>query len=104
MSLAKIAKRTGISTDYASRLARDYKILVRGQKDYRVHQHPVLTRDWLNDQRGMRGAGFQGRFTGWPCRCSSRSLRVVRSSSSRCVPTCSAHSASMVAATASMRS
>ncbi len=50
LSLAKIAKRTGISEGYASQLARDYGIPGRGQKDYNVSQHPVLTRDWLTDQ------------------------------------------------------
>jgi Bacterial regulatory helix-turn-helix protein, lysR family len=50
LSLAKIARRTGMSAGCTSRLARDYEIPVRGQKDYDVHQHPVLTRDWLHDQ------------------------------------------------------
>jgi transcriptional regulator with XRE-family HTH domain len=50
LSLAQIAKRTGISEGYASQFARDYGIPVRGQKDYDASQHPVLTRDWLTDR------------------------------------------------------
>ena len=45
LSLAEIAKRTGISAGYASQLARDYGVPVRGLKDYSVSEHPVLTRD-----------------------------------------------------------
>jgi hypothetical protein len=49
-------------------------------------------------------AGFRGRrLTGWPSRCVSRSLRVARSLTGRGAPACSAHSALIVAATASMR-
>src|SRR6516162_5099532 len=67
----------------------------------------------LGDVRGLSPSsrlryecgGLQNRcLSHWPCRCISRSLRVARSSSSRRAPTCSAHSASIVAATASMRS
>jgi hypothetical protein len=59
LSLAKIAKRTGISAGYASQLARDYGIPVRGQKDHSVSQHPVLTRDWLTGQYVTRGRSLR---------------------------------------------
>lgn len=55
LSLAEIAKRTGISAGYASQLARDYGVPVRGLKDYSVSEHPVLTRDWLTDRYVTRG-------------------------------------------------
>jgi hypothetical protein len=60
LSLAKIAKRAGISAGYASQLARDYGVPVRGLKDYSVSQHPVLTRDWLTDQYVTRRRSLRG--------------------------------------------
>jgi len=58
-SLAEIAKQAGLSRGYAAQLARDYKIPVRGQKDYTVHQHPVVTRDWLHHQYVTRDRSLQ---------------------------------------------
>lgn len=60
LSFAQIAKRTGISAGYASQLARDYDIPVRGQKNYSVSQHPVLTRDWLTDRYVTRRLSLRG--------------------------------------------
>jgi molybdenum-dependent DNA-binding transcriptional regulator ModE len=59
LSLAEIAKRAGLSSGYAAQLARDYRIPVRGQKDYTVRQHPVLTRDWLHHQYLTCGRSLQ---------------------------------------------
>lgn len=59
MSLAQIGKRAGLSANRTARLARDYGIPIRGQKDYTLHQHPVLTRDWLRDQYVTHGRSLQ---------------------------------------------
>ncbi|HUY44999.1 MAG TPA: TniQ family protein [Streptosporangiaceae bacterium] len=59
LSLAEIARRTGISAGYASQLARDYGVPVRGLRDYSVSQHPVLTRDSLTDRYVTRGLSLR---------------------------------------------
>lgn len=53
-----------MSTGYTSRLARDYEIPVRGQKDHNVSQHPVLARDWLSD-RALGQHAMQPTAPGW---------------------------------------
>jgi len=58
-SLAQIGKRAGLSANSTASLARDYGIPIRGQKDYTLHQHPVLTRDWLWHQHVTRGRSMQ---------------------------------------------
>ena len=61
---------------------------MRGQKDYAVHQHPAVTRDWLQHQYVTRGRSLQelAAETGMSKSAIRRWARISASPPSRVTP------------------